>query len=325
MTSLSHFTSLTPSIHIHEPSTTLSPFPNSSSSSKPPDLILLTAWLNASQKHISKYTSLHQSLHPTSRILVITTSTLHTLTSSSKNLARLKPALQILYSLPADARILAHSFSNGGAFTLSSLAKEYAREMGRVIGINEMILDSSPGKFHYQATIRAFSLGLPQNPFIHSFCIVLLYVIFGVYKVHYGTFGKIDIIEQTRRDLNNEEFFGKEARRCYVYGENDQMVNWWDVEEHAGEAEMKGWRVGRVMFRRTEHCGHLIGDKNCERYREILERVWEGVEGFENGVVTLGSGVRLKRGDRNGNGGMVDIYVFDDSLTNMTGLADIAA
>ncbi|ESZ95120.1 indole-diterpene biosynthesis protein PaxU [Sclerotinia borealis F-4128] len=275
MSNLNHFTHLTPSILIHEPETTIS-LQNPNPASTSPDLILICAWLNAPLKHIFKYTSAHKSQHPTSRILIITTSTINTLTSSSSssNLARLLPALDILYKLPGDAKILVHSFSNGGAFTITSLAREYASTKGIPIPITAMTLDSSPGKFHYHATILAFSIGLPKNPLVQFMGIFILRILLGIYKVHYALWGKLDAIEKARRDLNDERLFAKDARRCYVYSEGDRMVRWRDVEEHAGEAVERGYRVLRERFVEGGHVGLMVGDGG--RYLQVLRGVWEG-------------------------------------------------
>ncbi|KAI9645811.1 hypothetical protein NHQ30_005245 [Ciborinia camelliae] len=276
MSNLDHFSRLAPSIHIHEPETTTS-LQNQTTKSTAPDLILICAWLNASLKHISKYTTAYESLYPTSRILVITTSTTDTLATSSSNLARVQPALEILYKLPGDSKILIHSFSNGGAFTMTTMAREYAGKSGVPIPITAMILDSSPGKFHYHATIRAFSVGLPKNPLIHFPCVLLLHIMLGAYKTYHGIMGKIDVLERARRDLNDERFFGKEAKRAYIYSEGDQMVEWRDVEEHADEAGKLGYGVLKERFGETGHTGHLMGDR--ERYLGVVRKLgdWDQV------------------------------------------------
>ncbi|KAF7897074.1 hypothetical protein EAF00_005302 [Botryotinia globosa] len=286
MITLSDFTRLSPCIYIHDPSESTTSFSSSSlppktkSSPKSPDLILLTSWLNASPKHISKYTTLYHSLHPNTPILLLTTSTPHIFTSSTNSLTRLTPALNILYKYPTHSKILAHSFSNGGAFTLSILAREFHRVLGRSLPIASLVLDSSPGKFRYRATVSAFSLGFPQFWIVHFLCMSFLYSLFGGYKILLWVFGGMDLIERIRRDLNDEVIFGRDARRLYVFSEGDAMVRWEDVEEHAEEAGRRGFGgndgVMRVKFGETTHCGHLVGEENRGRYIRALERVWDG-------------------------------------------------
>lgn len=104
-----------------------------------------------------------------------------------------------------------------------------------------------------------------------------LYALFGGYKILLWVFGGIDLIERIRRDLNDEVIFAKEARRLYMFSEEDGMVKWEDVEEHAEEAGKRGFGgkdgVKRVRFGETAHCGHLVGEENRGRYVRALEMV----------------------------------------------------
>jgi hypothetical protein len=43
--------------------------------------------------------------------------------SSAANLNRIAPVLEVLHTLPPNARFLMHSFSNGGAMTISLIAR----------------------------------------------------------------------------------------------------------------------------------------------------------------------------------------------------------
>lgn len=51
-----------------------------------------------------------------------------------------------------------------------------------------------------------------------------------------------DPIERVRWDLNNARLMS-EARRCYIYSEEDPMVDFHDVEAHASEAVHRGFTV----------------------------------------------------------------------------------
>jgi pimeloyl-ACP methyl ester carboxylesterase len=66
----------------------------------------------------------------------------------------------------------------------------------------------------------------------------------------------------------------KGARRCYIYSEEDDVIGWEDVEEHAREAQRNGWDVEFVKFRGSTHVGHF--QKDPEKYRETIEKAWVG-------------------------------------------------
>ena len=61
--------------------------------------------------------------------------------------------------------------------------------------------------------------------------------------------------------------------RCYIYSKEDEMVSWENVEEHAAEAEGRGWRVRRELFVGSGHVAHARVDSG--RYWGVVQRVWE--------------------------------------------------
>lgn len=86
--------------------------------------------------------------------------------------------------------------------------------------------------------------------------------------------GVPDPIEKLRRELNDRDVV-KEASRCYVYSEEDQLVGWRDVEDHAREAEKRGFEVRRErMVGGGGHCAHARGEGG-KRYWEVVREAWE--------------------------------------------------
>ena len=98
--SLENFKRLNGSVYIHDPTTT-------TSSENHPDLILIAGWMNASPRHISKYTAGYQKLYPSARILAITTTSVDAVfTTHGANLKRIAPVLDILYTLHPNSKLL---------------------------------------------------------------------------------------------------------------------------------------------------------------------------------------------------------------------------
>jgi hypothetical protein len=269
---LEGFKRLNASTYIYEPpATTLILHPATS----PPDLILLLSWLDAAPRHIAKYTRGYQALYPTARILLLTTCladvTIHTRQAEAQ---RLEPTLSMFTSLPSNARVLLHSFSNGGTYTAQFLARLYLARRGHILPISAQILDSAPGHGHYGRTATALALGLPKTPVVlHYVGLVMLHLFLAAYYVAKKATGSSNKVEAMREGLLDQRYWDVGVPRAYVYSKEDKMVVWEDVVEHAGRAEMAGWkRVSVEEFEGSTHCGHLLVDE--ERYWGVVERVW---------------------------------------------------
>ena len=98
-----------------------------------------------------------------------------------------------------------------------------------------------------------------------------------------------------REKLNDGTVLPKDARRCYLYGVEDELVAWKDVERHADDAETKGCggygidSAGRgraIGIRRVKfgpgakHAALSLSDG--ERYWKAVERTWRGYDDHNN-------------------------------------------
>lgn len=87
----------------------------------------------------------------------------------------------------------------------------------------------------------------------------------------------LDILDTVREQMNNIKGTVKGSRRrCYIYSDADDIIGTGDVEEHAKEAESKGWTVELVQFKGSTHVGHY--KQNPERYLDAIRRTWFGRE-----------------------------------------------
>jgi hypothetical protein len=132
-TGMFHFLRLNNAVYLHEPT-------EKRKSSDEPDLILLVGWMGASLRHLTKYKTSYERLYPSARILVVQTEAVHFFLTRSGNLKRVAPVLEVLYGLPPGSRFLLHFFSNGGAWTTSTIANAYQEKTGRPMPANAMIL-----------------------------------------------------------------------------------------------------------------------------------------------------------------------------------------
>lgn len=260
-----NFSRLSRAVHLNQP--------NNNNSVNEPNVILLLGWMNASLRNISKYTAGYERLYASATIIAITTSSVDLFVSKTMSLKRVAPALEILYAIPSDAKILVHSFSNGGALTLSLIAKEFLAQTGRLLPMAAMVLDSAPGKASHQATIRAFGVGLPKFFVLRWFLLALISISYWTMQLmrFVGTFR--DLLQVVRDELNSADLFCQEAPRLYIYSKKDYIVRWQEIEEHVAEAKTSGYKVDTETFLDTAHAGHLMG--NDSRYWGSVRRLWK--------------------------------------------------
>lgn len=265
---MEHFSRLNSAVFLHEPTTRQSP--------NDPDLILLVGWMNASMRNLAKYTAGYEKLYPSARVVVITTSAVDAaFTTNSANLNRIAPALEIVYSLPPDAKVLLHLFSNGGGWTTTLIARTYQARTGKPFPTTGIILDSTPGKATYEATTNAFTVGLPKNILLRFVGTWFLRISLALYMLACWIGRKDDRVAQTRKDLNDETLFDINTPRLYIYSSADPMVAWQFVEDHMEEAQNIGYPVSKEKFVESGHCMHLL--QNEGRYWGAITKLWAAI------------------------------------------------
>jgi hypothetical protein len=139
-----------------------------------------------------------------------------------------------------------------------------------------MIADSAPGKYHPRRTHAAMMHSMPKGWLMRWVGTVAVYVYLFMYSMLMRLRGRVEWHLGLRRNLLDEGLFGpggKEgARRGYLYSEEDEMVDWRDVLEHAVEARGKGYEVREEEFKGSAHCAH--GAKEPERYWRVVDECW---------------------------------------------------
>lgn len=249
-----------------------------------PDLILLCSWMDASRKHVAKYTTYYQTLYPASPILLVTSATndffFNTAARQKKELA---PALAAICSyIPPAANgtakprgLLVHALSNGGCGHLAMLCQQYRRLTGgAALPAAAVIYDSAPGRSRFRQGFAAMSMGLPAFALVRWPLQVLVALLLLVFFHIPPLLGVKTLSMEMREVLNDGRFLRAEAPRLYVYSRSDAIIMAGDVEEHADEAEkVKGLKVQRAAFEGSAHVGHMR--KEPERYWELVAVAWE--------------------------------------------------
>ncbi|KUJ12591.1 uncharacterized protein LY89DRAFT_688243 [Mollisia scopiformis] len=245
-----------------------------------PTTIIICQWMGASPRSRGLNTIYHQhhSLFPHARIITIRSlPEFFMITSTTSRLAMIKPAIAAIEADPvAGPRILVHLFSNGGSLEFVDVCTLYKKATGQILPVKAIVLDSSPGQPTLMEGWTAMSISLPKGLMWYPGAAVII-TLLGITSISKNVFGIENIIEKTRRWLNDWTTVDKRAKRLYVYSENDKLVGWRDVERHAEEARREGVDVSLLRETETPHVQHAF--KDSERYWLRVKELWDSVRG----------------------------------------------
>ncbi|GAD97977.1 conserved hypothetical protein [Paecilomyces variotii No. 5] len=262
------FVRLSSSIYIKEPTGTLG------ADSTIPSTIVLSSWMNAPPRIFVKFVKEYARLAPNSRIIFILNTSSHIFLPQDSHRSRLMPVVEAVRSTAAPREsVFLHIFSNGGSLAATHLLEAYRRVTGSSMLVPSMVIDSAPGRATIRTSAKALSYALPKHPILHRLCLSILYAFLVGSWVLKKVLRRPDIIELSRQALNDPELFGVSGavkQRCYIYSDEDELINSSDVEEHASEAEASGWMVERAKFHGSAHVAHMRSDPL--KYWAIIER-----------------------------------------------------
>ena len=72
--------------------------------------------------------------------------------------------------------------------------------------------------------------------------------------------------------MNDPHIIDIRAKKSYISSKTDDLVGWRDVENHADDAEAKGWVVRRDELEDSQHVAHVRVDEG--QYWEIVKGVF---------------------------------------------------
>ncbi|KAJ9143346.1 hypothetical protein NKR23_g6691 [Pleurostoma richardsiae] len=262
-----------------------------------PRLIVICSWMGSRDQHIAKYTARLQALYPTSPILLIKSVKGH-FTRPRSITADVQPAASAMRSIlgasgppppdPATTRpeMLLLVFSNGGSTTLHHLYLAYAASSGdkdaaAALPPHATVFDSSPGiRFSYPRSVTAMTAGVTGARRLLLLPVVHLLLAYLWAALHYAPrwwpwrpsdpFAAASAAHNDKAGCNR-----REVRRAYVYSEEDALIDFRGIEEHARQAGERGFRVVRLeKFVGSPHVAHARTDEG--RYWGVVRETWEG-------------------------------------------------
>lgn len=274
---LPDFTKINDSVYFHKGGDT-SPHHGQTSDSKP-DLILVLGWGGAPLRNVAKYTTPYRDMFPGVPILLVLTEfshiILHTPTSQDK---ALEPVIRLIRELIRSrdeshrSHLLLHLFSNGGSYKLVEIAKRYKRATGTRMPIDTLFVDSAPGLPAIGRSVTALSYALPKPWFVRLPGKALIWFGLVMLKFFNAILGREHLMMAMRRRLNDKDLIDGDAKRCYIYSPQDELVGMSDVQDHARDARGKGFSVREEVFMGSQHVAHAKHDP--VRYWNVVRDQW---------------------------------------------------
>lgn len=246
-----------------------------------PDYVILFTWVDARPQHIFKYVHGYWRHFPGVRVIIITTNLRDMVFQlSTAERSCFEAAFHVLANQP-NAKILTHSFSNGGAYRATQFHLAYSKRFRRHFSAKAMILDSTPGKGTFRRTMKAITFSLPKQRAVRLLSSFVVYVALALLWTVLAIFQKDNLVTRARDRLNDPQIISIQAPRCYLYSKADDLVWWEDVEEHISQAEQRGWWVNRVRFSHSNHVNHPKED--ATRYWDAVRGTWDvGTTGLQH-------------------------------------------
>ncbi|KAJ5963898.1 uncharacterized protein N7479_003774 [Penicillium vulpinum] len=264
---LAAFVKLAPSVYLQD-----SPSPGEKAD-RP--VIFLAFWMNAPPRALAKYVVEYRRLVPSARIIFVRSSSNDFISLRTQTRrARLIPAVDAMRGLVTLKNpVFVHFFSNGGMSSTASLLQAWKNATGAPLPVSAIILDSAPGSPSLRAGLKAFSFALPRTWLLQLLGKSLLFVCLVLFKlIHFFSMFP-EPISLARKLINDTSLVqaanpDENLRRCYIYSDTDDLVDYRDVESHAVHTEAEGWAVRRELFKNSPHVGHMRAEP--DRYWGIV-------------------------------------------------------
>ncbi|KAG8767114.1 hypothetical protein FRC12_006442 [Ceratobasidium sp. 428] len=264
-----------------------------STSVKAPAVILICGWMDAHPTHLYKYTEKYNQLYPSATQILVRSHQSYYWKGSAGKKASIFPAVKLLEDLdvkpggsPESSGLLVHTFSNGGAVVLTSLAHHLSKtkwQQPPALPAQVLVLDSLPGIIDLHVATLAFTAPI-RSPIVRTLA-----------KLYYGalyfgnTFWRRIILRDKQstaffgrihQDLNDPNLLPQHIPRTYMYSNTDQLVQLQVVESHAEKTKQHLEALGKrsdmvrlVKFEGSQHVSHARLDPG--RYWDAVTRTWD--------------------------------------------------
>lgn len=232
--------------------------------STPPRVVILGLWPYATHEQIQYYVQGYEALYPSAQILLLRHST-----NYDGHIASALDAITIMDEkspLNPTLDVLMHLFGGGGAAQGCRLLRAYKVRTNQTLGVKAVVMDSVP-----RIVKPSWGTSLRSPPRVLAFVYAVLVALY------IWILQSLSLCErrsrQNRRDLNDDFLLPQEAKKCYIFSENDLMFTWTGTPTtaDADEIERHDYAIKRKSI---DESGKWTGDQ--ERYWLGIEDVWDG-------------------------------------------------
>ncbi|KAL6234367.1 hypothetical protein BDW75DRAFT_212544 [Aspergillus navahoensis] len=253
--------------------------------------LIIFAWGDAQPKNITKYADGFRTLYPSAKQIVVLSPIYKALwRSMAQRVEAMSPIIDEVFP-PSKSEdpprqdhdgsgVLMHVMSNTGGIAYAAALHAYRNRYARQFPHKLVVLDSTPGSTDLTfANMRRFALAMALGTakfFPWPFCVtrslwaVFLYVLNLIEKI----LGRTSAGAESVKAVENPELASLETKRLYLYGKEDQIILWSDIEAHVAKARQNGWGVDCTVFEGSGHVEHMR--KHPVAYWKAIKEAWEG-------------------------------------------------
>ncbi|CBF86707.1 hypothetical protein AN2370.2 [Aspergillus nidulans FGSC A4] len=263
------------------------------SNGSPVKTLIIFAWGDAQPKNITKYADGFRTLHPSAKQIVVLSPIYKALwRSMAQRVEAMSPIVDEVFPPTGKSEaeqdhdgsgVLIQVMSNTGGIAYAAALHAYRNRYGRPFPHRLVVLDSTPGSTDLTfANMRRFALAMALGTakfFPWPFCVtrglwaVFLYVLNLIEKI----LGRTSAGAESVKVVGNPELASLETKRLYLYGKEDQIILWSDIEAHIAESRRKGWEVQYRVFEGSGHVEHMR--KHPVAYWKAIKEAWEDATG----------------------------------------------
>jgi hypothetical protein len=142
--------------------------------------------------------------------------------------------------------------------------------------IQGLILDSTPGGDSFTREAFRWTAGVAMGfAFLPKFLAKLVAAVIVLLRFGLPNLLGMEVLPaRGRRVFNTPEYIPTSSARLYIYSDSDPLIGERDVESHAREAEVKGYRrIELEKFSGSGHVAHMRQDP--KRYWSLISRFWD--------------------------------------------------
>ncbi|KAL2801830.1 hypothetical protein BJX63DRAFT_416507, partial [Aspergillus granulosus] len=249
--------------------------------------LIIFAWGDAQPKHVTKYADGFRALYPSAKQIAVLSPIYKALwRTMGQRIEAMKPILDEVFD-PTTCKgddhdgsgILVHVMSNTGGIAYAATLHAYRNKYGRPFPHQLVVLDSTPGSTDLTfENMKRFALAMALGtakwfpwPFFvtRGLWAMFLYVLNLMEKV----LGRTSAGAESVRTVETPELASMDTRRLYLYGKQDGIILWSDIEKHVAKIRDRGWKYDCHVFEESGHVDHMR--KSPVVYWKAVQDAWE--------------------------------------------------